>query len=221
MKKIIALLITAVLILALASCSAGNTAGQTATNSDEAVTESASTKAPEATKSDDKTTTDNNDKDNSGKALVTYFSATGTTKGVAEQIADVTGADIYEITAAKPYTSEDLDYNDSNSRATKEQNDKAVRPEISGKKINTGDYDTIYIGFPIWWGEEPRIMDTFVESYDFSGKTVIPFCTSGSSPIDTAEDNLKANAGCGEWKDGKRFSAETTSKDIETWIKTL
>lgn len=213
MKRIIALATTLVLILMFAGCGVDSTGGQS-----EAETKTTSTSASETA---DTTTAKNNDTDNSGKTLVAYFSATGTTKGVAELIANVEGADIYEITAAQPYTSDDLNYNDSNSRATKEQNDKTVRPKIGSKKANLDGYDTVFIGFPIWRGEEPRIMDTFVESYDFTGKTIIPFCTSGSSPIDTAAGNLKTNAKSGDWKDGRRFSAETSQADIKEWLNTI
>ncbi|MCR5371171.1 MAG: flavodoxin, partial [Clostridium sp.] len=111
--------------------------------------------------------------------LVAYFSATGTTKGVAEKIASVTGGDLYQILAAQPYSDADLNYNDSSSRTTKEQNDKSARPEIGSEEISLDGYTTVYLGFPIWWGEEPRILDTFVEKYSFEGITVIPFCTSG------------------------------------------
>ena len=158
------------------------------------------------------------DTESSGKTLVVYFSATGTTKGVAEQIASIANADIYEITAAQPYSSDDLNWNDSNSRTTIEQNDKTVRPVIGSEQANLDGYDTIFIGYPIWWGEEPRIMDTFVESYDFTGKTMIPFCTSGGSGIGASGDNLKANAGTGNWLEGERLSS---SSDIEGWIKGL
>ncbi len=151
----------------------------------------------------------------SGKTLVVYFSATGTTKGVAEQIAAATGADTYEILAAQPYTAEDLNWNDSNSRTTKEQNDAAVRPAIASDPLDLSGYERIYVGYPIWWGEEPRILDTFVESYDFGTITMIPFCTSGGSGIGSSGDNLKANAGSGNWLEGARLSS---SSDIEGWV---
>ena len=115
--------------------------------------------------------------------LVVYFSATGTTKSVAEKIAGVTGADIYEIVPMELYTEADLNWHDSDSRTTHEQDDKSIRPGIASDKLSLDGYTTIYVGYPIWWGEEPRIMDTFVENYDFSGKTMIPFCTSGGSGI--------------------------------------
>ena len=160
--------------------------------------------------------------DETGKdTLVVYFSATGTTKGVAEKIASITGADIYEIKAAQEYTSEDLDWNDSDSRTTHEQNDKSVRPEIGSETISLEGYSTIYIGFPIWWGEEPRIMDTFVESYDFDGITMIPFCTSSSSGIGMSGKNLESNAGSGNWLDGERFGGGVSEEELQAWIDGL
>ena len=153
--------------------------------------------------------------------LVVVFSATGTTKGVAEKIASITGADLYEIIPAEPYTAADLDWHDSDSRTTHEQNDKSARPEIAGDKISLDGYTMIYIGFPIWWGEEPRIMDTFVESYDFSGKTVIPFCTSGGSGIGRSGPNMEALAGTGTWLDGARHSGSISEADLQSWINGL
>ena len=127
-------------------------------------------------------------------------------------------ADLYEITAAQPYTSEDLDYGDSNSRTTIEQNDKNVRPEISSDKLDLTGYTTIYIGYPIWWGEEPRIMDTFVESYDFGSITMIPFCTSGGSGIGRSGSNLADNAGSGNWQSGERLQSSISDEDLTDWI---
>lgn len=206
----------AVFIFMLAGCAASNSSSQA--EKSQASNSAASKSETESSKAVDETKAENSDTANGGKTLVVYFSATGTTKGVAEQIASFTGADTYEITAAQPYTSDDLNYNDSDSRTTKEQNDKSARPEISSEKLDLAGYDTIYIGYPIWWGEEPRIMDTFVESYDFSGKTMIPFCTSGSSGIGSSGDNLEENAGSGNWLEGERLSS---SSDIEEWINSL
>ena len=222
MKRIIALLTAIVFILAFAGCSANNTQGKSEeTKLVETTKAAVSASAPEASDTADETAAENNDTADGGKTLVVYFSATGTTKGVAEQIAGVTGAEIYEIAAAQPYSDDDLNYNDSESRSTKEQNDKTARPEIGSEKIRLDGYDRIFIGFPIWWGEEPRIMDTFVESYDFSGKTMIPFCTSASSGIGSSGDNLKSNAGSGEWLEGRRFSADVSQAEIEEWGNSL
>ena len=153
--------------------------------------------------------------------LVAYFSATGTTKGVAERIAAVTGGDLYEILAAEPYTDDDLNYNDRSSRSTSEQNDKNARPEIGSEDISLDGYTTIYLGFPIWWGEEPRILDTFVEKYSFEGITVIPFCTSGGSGIGRSGSNMEALAGTGTWLEGKRFSGNVSEADLQSWIDGL
>ncbi|MCR4752353.1 MAG: flavodoxin [Eubacterium sp.] len=153
--------------------------------------------------------------------LVAYFSATGTTKGVAERIASVTGGDLYEILPAEPYTEEDLNYNDSSSRTTIEQNDKSVRPEIGSEEISLEDYTTIYLGFPIWWGEEPRILDTFAEKYSFEGITVIPFCTSGGSGIGRSGSNMETLAGSGTWLEGERFNGNVSEEDLQSWIDGL
>ena len=153
--------------------------------------------------------------------LVAYFSATGTTKGVAEKIAEVTGGDLYEIVPEEPYSDADLNWNDQNSRSTKEQNDKSVRPEIGSEEISLEGYTTVYLGFPIWWGEEPRILDTFVEKYSFEGITVIPFCTSASSGIGHSGPNMEALAGNGTWLDGKRFDGSVSEEDLQSWIEGL
>ena len=153
--------------------------------------------------------------------LVVYFSATGNTKAVAEKIAAITDADIYEITAAVEYTEADLNWNDSDSRTTHEQDDPSVRPEIGSDPVSLEGYSTIFIGYPIWWGEEPRIMDTFAESYSFDGIRMIPFCTSGSSGMGRSGKNLAENAGSGDWQDGKRFGAGASEDEIRSWIEEL
>ena len=188
-----------VFLFALVACSGASSNGETQTapaasaevkesDSQQDGSSETTSDAPQKTETseaDKQETTEKASEPETGgtKTLVVYFSATGTTKGVAEQIASVTGADIYEITAAQTYTADDLNWNDSESRTTKEQNDKSVRPAIGSDTTSLDDYSVIFIGYPIWWGEEPRIIDTFLESYDLSEKTVIPFCTSGSSGI--------------------------------------
>ena len=153
--------------------------------------------------------------------LVVVFSATGTTKGVAEKIAAIEDADLYEILAAEPYSDADLNWNDRNSRSTKEQNDPSVRPAIASEAIDLSGYERIYIGYPIWWGEEPRILDTFVESYDFGTITMIPFCTSASSGMGRSGKNLADNATGGNWLDGKRFPGSVSESDLMNWISGL
>ena len=151
------------------------------------------------------------------KVLVAYFSCTGNTQGLAEKIAEKLGADVYEITPAEPYTDEDLDYNDSSSRATVEQNDDGCRPEISGS-FDVSGYDTIVLGYPIWWGQAPKILYTFVESCDLSGKAVVPFCTSGSSGVGSSASNLGKSANASDWHDGTRLSTGISDGDLDEWL---
>jgi len=153
--------------------------------------------------------------------LVIYFSRTGNTEKIAEYLIDITNADSYVIEAAVPYSDADIKYQDDNCRANKEQNDKSVRPEIANPIASINSYDTIFLGYPIWWGQEPRIIDTFLESYDFSDKTVIPFCTSASSGIATSEKNIKALVPIGNQLEGRRFSASATKEDVKAWYDTL
>ena len=155
------------------------------------------------------------------KVLVVVFSATGTTRAVAEKIAAIEDADLYEIVPAEPYSDADLNWNDSGSRSTREQNDKSVRPGIGSEPLDLTGYKTVFIGFPIWWGEEPRIMDTFAESYDFDGMTLIPFCTSSSSGIGRSGPNMEALAGSGVWLEGKRFGGGVSEADLQSWIDGL
>ncbi len=151
--------------------------------------------------------------------LVAYFSVTGHTKPLAEYAAKYLSADLYEIVAAQPYTEDDLNYHDSESRATLEQGDAAARPEIEGLIESIDGYDTIYLGYPIWWGEAPRILSTFLTSFDFSGKTIVPFCTSASSGVGSSASQLHSL--CGEdtiWRDGARFAIGTEESRIIAWI---
>ena len=153
--------------------------------------------------------------------LVVYFSRTGNTEKIAEYLIELTDADSYVIRADVPYTDDDIKYQDDNCRANKEQSDKTVRPEIADPISSIDSYDTIFLGYPIWWGQEPRIIDTFLESYDFSDKTVIPFCTSGSSGIETSEKNISELVSIGNQLEGKRFPASATKDDVKAWYDTL
>ena len=150
--------------------------------------------------------------------LVVFFSATGTTKNIAERIAAMTNADIYEIIPVQPYTDADLNWNDSKSRTSIETADAGCRPEIEGDPLDLEGYSTIYIGYPIWWGEAPRIMDAFVEAYDFEEITMIPFCTSSSSGIGRSGKILEENAESGNWLDGKRFGGNVSENELREWI---
>lgn len=153
------------------------------------------------------------------KTLVVFFSCTNTTKTLAEYAADILEADIYEIVPAVPYTAADLAYY-TNGRADQEQNDPSVRPAISGGVDNMSDYDTIILGYPIWHGQAPRIISTFLESYDFSGKTIVPFCTSHSSGIGSSADNLHSLCSA-KWKDGKRFGGGTSKNEMNKWLNEI
>ena len=155
------------------------------------------------------------------KVLVAYFSATNTTKTLAEYVADGLNADIYEIVPATPYTSADLNYSNSSSRATVEQNDASARPAISGSVNHMEQYDVVIVGYPIWWGQAPRIISTFLESYNFSGKTIIPFCTSGSSGIGSSATNLHSLANGATWLDGRRFGSGTSRDTMIEWLNGL
>jgi flavodoxin len=204
-KRIFIVVLALALVLSFAACKAENDTEKTT------VTQNALPQTETTEKSEDLTSAES-------KALVIYFSATGTTKGVAEKIAAATGGDLYEIIPADPYSDADLNWHDSSSRTTKEQNDKSARPAIANDTVNFDGYDTIYIGYPIWWGEEPRIMDTFAEAHNFDGKTVIPFCTSGGSGIGRSSKNLAELAGSGDWKNGDRLSAGISDSDLQGFL---
>ncbi len=156
-----------------------------------------------------------------GDTIVVYFSRTNNTEKIAQYLIDLTGADSYEIEAAMPYSDADINYSDSACRANQEQTDKSVRPEIADPIASLDGYDTVFLGYPIWWGQEPRIIDTFLESYDFSDKTVIPFCTSGSSGIATSEQQIASLVPIGEQLAGRRFAASATKEDVQAWYDTL
>lgn len=153
--------------------------------------------------------------DTAGNAIVVYFSCTGNTKSAAEKIANLSGAEIYEIVPAEPYTSANLNYNDDNCRANREMNDESARPEIGSPAIDLSGYDTVFIGYPIWWGTMPRIINTFLDTYDLSGKTVMPFCTSGSSGISTSVSAIRSAEPSADVRDGLRVSG---GSGIEAWI---
>ena len=213
MKKFLTAVTALLMTASLAGCGAKDSAADETTPEPEATQETAS----EETDTKEETIPETADE----KTLVVYFSCTGNTKDVAEKIAEITDADLYEIKAAQEYTSEDLNWHDSSTRATSEQNDPDARPEIGSEPLKLEGYTTVYIGYPIWWGEEPRIMDTFVESYDFSDLTVIPFCTSASSGMGRSGKNLAEKAGSGNWLEGSRFAPGTSSGDLESWIHSL
>ena len=154
-------------------------------------------------------------------ALVVYYSATGNTGEAAGYIASITGADVFEIVPADPYTSEDLDWRNSQSRSSQEMDDPDARPEIAGSPVEMDGYGTLYLGYPIWHGQAPRILSTFVESCDLEGVRVIPFCTSGSSGIGSSADSLAEQAGGGAWLEGRRFDSGVPDSELQAWIDGL
>jgi len=152
--------------------------------------------------------------------LIAYFSCTNNTENIANHIADITNGTTYEITPKVPYTSADLNYN-TDCRANREQNDSTCRPEIDGSVADMASYDIVFVGYPIWWGQAPKIMYTFLESYEFADKTIIPFCTSGSSGIGSSATNLSSSASDATWLSGQRFSGSTSKATVENWINGL
>ena len=155
------------------------------------------------------------------KTLVAYFSCTGGTKALAEALAQHLGADLYAITPDQPYTAGDLDYRDSTSRSAREQNDPAARPALGGATLNLSSYDRVYLGYPLWFGQAPRILSTFLESHDFAGKTIIPFCTSGSSALGSSAQNLRPLAATATWLEGRRFDRGATPETLAAWADGL
>lgn len=154
-----------------------------------------------------------------GHILVVYFSATGNTKRVAETIASQENGTLFEIKPSQPYTEDDLNYQDNTSRVVKEHNQPDSRPTYDGDVENWDSYDTVYIGYPIWWQQAPNVVYTFIEHHNFSGKKVIPFCTSYSSPLGTSGTNLAKAAGTGDWQEGIRFSGGVSTTDVLNWLK--
>lgn len=228
MKKITVILLSFLMVIFLAACSENTEPEETRTANTKTTIENLSEENTSQRNTTDVSTSEESNTQeqqsdidtNEAKILVAYFSATGTTKTLAEYIADGLNADIYEIVPKEPYTDADLNYSDDKSRSTIEMNDSSSRPEISGSVKNMEQYDIVFIGYPIWWGEAPRILNTFVESYDFSGKTIIPFCTSGSSGIGSSASNLQKLSD-GEWISGQRFSGGSSRNEVIEWINNL
>lgn len=235
MKKFAALLLTFVMAASLAGC-AGNSepsetstpdtessisAESTAPESSEAASEPESEPATDSQTEETESSTNADTESAESQVLVAYFSATGTTEGVAENIAGGLDADLYEIVPEEPYTDADLDYHDDNSRSTIEMNDSSSRPAISGSVENMEQYSIVFIGYPIWWGEAPRIVSTFMESYDFSGKTIVPFCTSGGSGIGSSASNLEKLTSGATWLDGQRLNGSDSQDTVMEWVNSL
>ena len=217
-QKFGGLLLAALMILSLAACGSktNNTPAQTPSNDTPA--ESTPTETPDDTaaeKPDNSTS--------GGKVLVVYYSASGNTKRVAEDIAEAAGGDLFEITPTEPYTSDDLNWTNSDSRVSREHDDESLRdvPLTTTEVENWDDYDTVFIGYPIWWGIAAWPVDNFVKDNDFTGKTVIPFATSSSSGMGQSGTLLEEMAGTGDWQDGQRFSSGASQSDVADWVSGL
>ncbi len=215
MKKLTSILLALVLVFSFAACSNNSDKGASTANS----TTSASADA----QSTDESSDNNTNSSLNSKILVVYYSATGSTKGVAETIANTAGADLFEITPVDPYTSDDLNWTNDNSRVSVEHNDESKRdvPLTKTTPDNWADYDTVFIGYPIWWGIAAWPVNNFVTVNDFNGKTVIPFCTSASSGLGQSGELLAEMAGTGNWLDGERFSSGASSSNVESWVNGL
>lgn len=220
-KRIVSVAATFVMALGLFTGCGAASSGTTTTTANNTNTKAAqdTVKSTEASDSTAAQTTPSTGK----KTLVVYYSATGSTKAVAQTIAENADADIFEITPVNPYTSDDLNWNNNNSRVSKEHNDESLR-NVELTKVtpdNWDSYDTVFIGYPIWWGIAAWPVNNFVKGNDFTGKTVIPFCTSSSSGIGDSGNLLQKMAGTGNWKDGQRFSSGASTSEVSKWVKSL
>ena len=223
-KKIAAVLLTCIMAIGLmAGCGASNT-NQSASNNDSHSTSTNQSGNEEAdTNSENTTDTTENTSTGNGKTLVVYYSASGNTKDVAEKIAKITEADLFEIEPVEPYTDDDLDWTDDDSRVSREHDDESLRDvELVSTTVDNWDsYDTVYIGYPIWWGIAAWPVDNFVKENDFTEKTVIPFCTAATSGIGDSGNLLEEMTGTGDWKEGERFHGGASESDISSWIDSL
>ena len=220
MKKRLFMLLALTMAASLAACGAGASGepqesqpGNSSSSASQPLTSAEPDTMPDSSQEPSK--------GNANSTLVAYFSATGNTEEIAQHLQTILGASLYEIIPAKPYSDDDLDYNASDCRANQEQNDPSVRPAIDGSVENMDGYDVILLGYPIWWGEAPRIISTFLESYDFTGKTIVPFCTSGSSGIGGSAEHLTVLAADATWLEGARFNPGATQDEVAAWVEGL
>lgn len=209
MKKLTALLLSVVLVLSLAACGSANKPASSTTQPETSSTAPAESE-PET-------------QPETGKTLVVYYSASGNTERVAKDIAEAAGADLFEIVPTEVYTSEDLNWTNPDSRVSREHDDESLRdvPLTTTEVPDWDSYDTVFIGYPIWWGIAAWPVDTFVKNNDFTGKTVIPFATSSSSGMGQSGSLLADMAGTGEWQEGQRFSSGVSSDDVQSWVNGL
>ena len=223
MKKLTALLLSVVLVLSLAACGSANkpasstTQPETSAPTEQPATEPSESSSTAPAESEPETQPE------TGKTLVVYYSASGNTERVAKDIAEAAGADLFEIVPTEVYTSDDLDWTNPDSRVSREHDDESLRdvPLTTTEVPDWDSYDTVFIGYPIWWGIAAWPVDTFVKSNDFTGKTVIPFATSSSSGMGQSGSLLADMAGTGEWQEGQRFSSGVSGDDVQSWVNGL
>ena len=218
MKKLTALLLSVVLALSLAACGSANKPASSTTRPET----SAPTEQPESS-STAPAESEPETQPKTGKTLVVYYSASGNTERVAKDIAEAAGADLFEIVPTEVYTSEDLNWTNSDSRVSREHDDESLRdvPLTTTEVPDWDSYDTVFIGYPIWWGIAAWPVDTFVKNNDFTGKTVIPFATSSSSGMGQSGSLLADMAGTGDWQEGQRFSSGVSGDDVQSWVNGL
>ena len=218
MKKLTALLLSVVLVLSLAACGSANKPASSTTQPEtSAPTEQSESSSTAPAESEPETQPE------TGKTLVVYYSASGNTERVAKDIAEAAGADLFEIVPTEVYTSEDLNWTNPDSRVSREHDDESLRdvPLTTTEVPDWDSCDTVFIGYPIWWGIAAWPVDTFVKNNDFTGKTVIPFATSSSSGMGQSGSLLADMAGTGEWQEGQRFSSGVSSDDVQSWVNGL
>ncbi len=220
MKKLTALLLSVVLVLSLAACGSANKPASSTTQPETSAPTEQPTTEPSESSSTAPAESEPETQPETGKTLVVYYSASGNTERVAKDIAEAAGADLFEIVPTEVYTSDDLDWTNPDSRVSREHDDESLRdvPLTTTEVPDWDSYDTVFIGYPIWWGIAAWPVDTFVKNNDFTGKTVIPFATSTSSGMGQSGSLLADMAGTGEWQEGQRFSSGVSSDDVQSWV---
>ena len=223
MKKLTALLLSVVLVLSLAACGSANKPASSTTQPETSAPTEQPTTGPSESSSTAPAESEPETQPETGKTLVVYYSASGNTERVAKDIAEAAGADLFEIVPTEVYTSDDLDWTTPDSRVSREHDDESLRdvPLTTTEVPDWDSYDTVFIGYPIWWGIAAWPVDTFVKNNDFTGKTVIPFATSSSSGMGQSGSLLADMAGTGEWQEGQRFSSGVSSDDVQSWVNGL
>ena len=223
MKKLTALLLSVVLVLSLAACGSANKPASSTTQPETSAPIEQPATEPSESSSTAPAESEPETQPETGKTLVVYYSASGNTERVAKDIAEAAGADLFEIVPTEVYTSDDLDWTNPDSRVSREHDDESLRdvPLTTTEVPDWDSYDTVFIGYPIWWGIAAWPVDTFVKNNDFTGKTVIPFATSSSSGMGQSGSLLADMAGTGEWQEGQRFSSGVSSDDVQSWVNGL